>query len=61
MNWLALSISSGLCAALNGLFAKLVTTTGTSGLVERIEGALGIEKGGWVVEGGVRGVCLFIM
>ncbi|KAF8456912.1 hypothetical protein BGX38DRAFT_1068144, partial [Terfezia claveryi] len=56
MNWLSLSIASGLCAALNGLFAKLVTTTVTSGLVGRIEEGLGVEKGGWVVEGGVRGV-----
>ena len=60
MNWLTLSIASGLCAALNGLFAKLVTTTVTSGLVGRIEEGLGMENGGWVVEGVVRGVCLFI-
>ena len=63
MNWLTLSIASGVFAALNGLFAKLVTTAVTGGVVRWIEAGLGMEKGGggWMVEGGVRGVgCLWL-
>lgn len=56
MNWVTLSIISGLCAALNGLFAKLVTNGLTTGVAGRVAGWFGVGEGSWVVEGGVRGV-----
>ncbi|KAL7267875.1 hypothetical protein RUND412_009522 [Rhizina undulata] len=57
-NWLYLSIGSGLAAGLNGLFAKLVTTTLTTSLASSISEKLGLDDEGkeWVVEYGVRGI-----
>ncbi|KAI5806740.1 hypothetical protein DFH27DRAFT_523662 [Peziza echinospora] len=55
MNWLALSILSGVFAALNGLFAKLTTTALTKGIAEAVGRVFGVDSG-WIVEGGVRGV-----
>jgi len=45
-NWVQLAIGSGICAAVNGLFAKLTTTTLTSSLASALATAMGIEEGG---------------
>jgi hypothetical protein len=57
-NWVQLAIGSGICAAVNGLFAKLTTTTLTSSLASALATALGIGEGGGskFVEVAVRGV-----
>lgn len=60
--WLIYALSSGFCAALNGVFAKLTTTQLTSTWATAISTALGgggEEEGGKfviIVEGLVRGV-----
>lgn len=61
--WLIYALSSGFCAALNGVFAKLTTTQLTSTWATAISTALGGggegEEGGKfviIVEGLVRGV-----
>jgi len=63
MNWLTLSVLSGLCAALNGLFAKLVTDGMSRGLAEKVAACLGVVPGGWgedTTEGTVR-VMFFLL
>lgn len=63
--WLIYALSSGFCAALNGVFAKLTTTQLTSTWATAISTALGgggEEEGGKfviIVEGLVRGVSSF--
>lgn len=54
--WLHLAIFSGICASLNGLFAKLVTTTLTTSLSQGIAALLGVPVESKVIEYGVRGV-----
>ena len=56
MNWLTLSVLSGLCAALNGLFAKLVTNAMSRGLADRVAARLPGEWGECVAEWAVRAV-----
>lgn len=41
--WLLLSISSGTCAAINGVFAKLTTTSLTTSLASRLSAFLGLS------------------
>jgi hypothetical protein len=56
-NWIHLAVASGLCAATNGLFAKLTTTTLTTSLAAALAAALSLPKDSRVVELAVRGVC----
>ena len=56
MNWLMLSVLSGLCAALNGLFAKLVTDAMSRGLANRVAARFPSEWGGSTAEWAIRGV-----
>lgn len=55
MNWVPLALLSGLCAATNGLFAKLTTTALTTSIAHSIAGFLGLESQAGV-EVVVRGV-----
>jgi len=54
MNWLTLSVLSGLCAALNGLFAKLVTNAMSRDLADRVAAQIPGEWGESVAEWAVR-------
>ncbi|RPA78589.1 hypothetical protein BJ508DRAFT_416463 [Ascobolus immersus RN42] len=54
-SWLHLAIFSGICASLNGLFAKLVTTTLTTSLSSSIATLFGLPADSKVIEYGVRG------
>ncbi|KAF8461392.1 hypothetical protein BDZ91DRAFT_699624 [Kalaharituber pfeilii] len=60
MKWLPLSLLSGLAAAFNGLFAKLVTTELTTNISISVADFFGvsIDDAGarWIVEGVVRAV-----
>lgn len=51
-NWIHLAIASGICAAANGLFAKLTTTSLTSTISHALAKALGLglEDGGGAVK-----------
>ncbi|ODA76711.1 hypothetical protein RJ55_07982 [Drechmeria coniospora] len=53
--WIFLAMASGACAALNGVFAKLTTTSLTTSVSRTIAGFLGISSGEKVVEAAVRG------
>ncbi|KAA8895084.1 hypothetical protein FN846DRAFT_785494 [Sphaerosporella brunnea] len=55
-NWIHLAVASGLCAATNGLFAKLTTTTLTSTLAASLAVALSLE----LDSNGPRAVELFV-
>lgn len=55
-NWIYLAIGSGLAAGLNGLFAKLVTTTLTSSLSSAIAGLFSLPPDSKVIDYLVRGV-----
>jgi hypothetical protein len=54
--WLFYAICSGLCAALNGVFAKLTTTALTSDWAEMICRHLSMRDRVWVVEAAIRAV-----
>ncbi|EUC29133.1 hypothetical protein COCVIDRAFT_83704 [Bipolaris victoriae FI3] len=54
--WLALAISSGACAAFNGVFAKLTTTTLTASWSSSIAVAFGLSASNKVVEYAIRGL-----
>ncbi|EMD95499.1 hypothetical protein COCC4DRAFT_155922 [Bipolaris maydis ATCC 48331] len=54
--WLALAISSGACAAFNGVFAKLTTTTLTASWSSSIAVAFGLGASNKVVEYAIRGL-----
>jgi uncharacterized membrane protein len=56
--WLFYAISSGACAALNGVFAKLTTTHLTSSWATGISHFLGMKDESMIIEGLVRGVCI---
>ncbi|KAL1311183.1 hypothetical protein AAFC00_001380 [Neodothiora populina] len=53
--WLAFAISSGACAALNGVFAKLTTTTLTTSWAESLSHVFGLSEPNRFVEVLVRG------
>lgn len=55
-DWIYLAIGSGLAAGLNGLFAKLVTTTLTSSLASAVAALFSLPENSKVVEYLVRGV-----
>jgi uncharacterized membrane protein len=55
--WLFYAISSGACAALNGVFAKLTTTQLTSSWATGLSHFFGMKDESMVIEGLVRGVC----
>ncbi|KAI5813335.1 hypothetical protein BZA77DRAFT_121894 [Pyronema omphalodes] len=44
MNWFTLALLSGLCAATNGLFAKLTTTALTTSIAHSVAGFIGLES-----------------
>ncbi|KAF2458858.1 hypothetical protein BDY21DRAFT_384804 [Lineolata rhizophorae] len=54
--WLGLAISSGACAAFNGVFAKLTTTKLTTSWSHAISGALGLGDSNKLVEYAIRGM-----
>ncbi|USP76008.1 hypothetical protein yc1106_03282 [Curvularia clavata] len=54
--WLVLAISSGACAAFNGVFAKLTTTTLTASWSSSIAVAIGLDASNKVVEYVIRGL-----
>ena len=56
--WLIFAIASGGCAALNGAFAKLVTTHLTTRWASMVSSSIGVEDSSAVVEYLVRGVRL---
>jgi hypothetical protein len=56
--WLFYAISSGACAALNGVFAKLTTTHLTSSWATWLSHFFGMKDESMVIEGLVRGVCI---
>lgn len=56
--WILLSLSSGVCAALNGVFAKLTTSQLTTQWVNEIVRNLGLEEFQMSVEITNRVVCL---
>ncbi|KAK7609238.1 hypothetical protein BKA81DRAFT_69857 [Phyllosticta paracitricarpa] len=53
--WLVVAIASGACAAFNGVFAKLTTTTLTSSWASGVSHLLGLGEENKVVEFAVRG------
>jgi len=53
--WIVLAVSSGACAAFNGVFAKLTTTALTSTLSSHIATMLSLSPSNAVVEFAVRG------
>ncbi|KAK8162078.1 hypothetical protein IWX90DRAFT_439433 [Phyllosticta citrichinensis] len=53
--WLVIAIASGACAAFNGVFAKLTTTTLTSSWASGVSHLLGLGEENKVVEFAVRG------
>lgn len=53
-NWIHLAIASGICAATNGLFAKLTTTSLTSTISHALAKALGLGGAVQAVEVAVR-------
>ena len=55
-NWIHLAIASGICAATNGLFAKLTTTSLTSTISHALAEALGLDGAAKAVEVAVRAV-----
>lgn len=55
-SWIYLAIGSGLAAGLNGLFAKLVTTTLTTSFASAIARVFSLPEDEKVVEYIVRGV-----
>lgn len=59
--WLVYAIASGGCASLNGVFAKLTTTTLTSTWATGISHLFGFSESSAVVEFLVRGVCSAVM
>lgn len=58
--WLFYAISSGACAALNGVFAKLTTTQLTSSWATGLSHLLGMKEESMVIEALVRGVCTWL-
>jgi uncharacterized membrane protein len=54
--WLFYAITSGGCAALNGVFAKLTTTQLTTTWATGISHLFGLQEASVIVEGLVRGV-----
>jgi uncharacterized membrane protein len=56
--WLFYAISSGACAALNGVFAKLTTTQLTSSWAIGLSHLFGMKEESIMIEGLVRGVCI---
>ncbi|KAF1846677.1 uncharacterized protein K460DRAFT_282234 [Cucurbitaria berberidis CBS 394.84] len=54
--WLMLAISSGACAAFNGVFAKLTTTELTASWSGSIATAFGLSASNKVVEFAIRGL-----
>jgi drug/metabolite transporter (DMT)-like permease len=56
--WLLLSIASGLCAALNGVFAKLTTTTSTTTLASSLTSLLSLPPENIYIEPLIR-ACFF--
>lgn len=55
-NWIYLAVASGLCAAINGLFAKLTTTTLTTSFSSALAGLLSLPQDSKAVEYAIRGV-----
>ncbi|KAK7538144.1 uncharacterized protein J3D65DRAFT_676245 [Phyllosticta citribraziliensis] len=53
--WLVIAIASGACAAFNGVFAKLTTTTLTGSWASGVSHLLGLGEENKVVEFAVRG------
>jgi uncharacterized membrane protein len=53
--WLLLALSSGFCAALNGVFAKLTTTALTSSLATHISTLLSLPPSNIYIEYAIRG------
>ncbi|RMZ92467.1 hypothetical protein DV736_g277, partial [Chaetothyriales sp. CBS 134916] len=53
--WIVLAVSSGACAALNGVFAKLTTTALTSNLSAAIASFLSLDAHNKIVDLAVRG------
>lgn len=54
--WLFYAISSGACAALNGVFAKLTTTHLTTSWAKSLSHFFGLKDESIIFEGLVRGV-----
>jgi uncharacterized membrane protein len=57
--WLFYAISSGACASLNGVFAKLTTTHLTTSWATGLSHLFGMKEESMVIEVIVRGVSTF--
>ncbi|OQO09611.1 hypothetical protein B0A48_05013 [Cryoendolithus antarcticus] len=55
-SWLPYTIASGACAALNGVFAKLTTTSLTSSWSSAVSSLLGLGNHNTIIETVIRGV-----
>ncbi|KFY05351.1 hypothetical protein O988_00051 [Pseudogymnoascus sp. VKM F-3808] len=54
--WITFALSSGACAAINGVFAKLTTTELTTTFATFLAGLINLEKGEKVFEYVIRGI-----